>query len=182
MKDPPEASDAGPLPRLRPMLATSSTPFDDEDYLFETKWDGVRALAAVAKGAWQVWGREGQSYTERYPELAALLCLPPGTLLDGELVLLREGRAHFDALMSRHHRRAGQRIFANEPIHFMVFDLLYLAGRSLLGLPLLERRKLLRQHLPAHPVLTGCDGVIGTGRQYFARVVAQGHGALWPSV
>src|ERR1700687_4588339 len=42
-----------------PMLATKAAPFDAEDYLFEVKWDGVRALAAVEHHTWSLWGRHG---------------------------------------------------------------------------------------------------------------------------
>src|SRR3954471_5124395 len=101
------------LPRLLPMLATASEPFDDDGCLFEVKWDGVRALAAVEPGGVRLWGREGAEYTGRYPELAGELGqLPSGTLLDGELVLLRGGLPDFYGLMSRHARRPGRRPFA----------------------------------------------------------------------
>ena len=74
------------LPTLLPMLATPSDPFDSPDYRFETKWDGVRALAAVDATGWRLWGRDAADYTSRYPDLAVLRRLPPGTLVDGELV------------------------------------------------------------------------------------------------
>jgi bifunctional non-homologous end joining protein LigD len=77
------------------MLATSSPPFDDPACRFELKWDGVRALACVVRGSWRLWGREGIDYTERYPELVALRLLPPGSMLDGELVVIREGGLTF---------------------------------------------------------------------------------------
>src|SRR5262245_14547048 len=48
--------------RLLPMLATSAAPFDDPAYFFETKWDGVRALASVDMGRWRLWGRAGSTH------------------------------------------------------------------------------------------------------------------------
>ena len=77
---------------LLPMLATAAVPFDSEAYLFEVKWDGVRALAASEAGRWRLWGRTGTDYTARYPELAVLGRLPTGTVLDGELVVLQDPR------------------------------------------------------------------------------------------
>ena len=68
-----------------PMLATKAAPFDAEDYLFEVKWDGVRALAAVNQCSWSLWGRHGVDYTARYPELAVLRRLPSGTVVPGDL-------------------------------------------------------------------------------------------------
>jgi hypothetical protein len=64
-----------------PMLATKAAPFDADDYLFEVKWDGVRALAAVEHHTWSLWGRHGVDYTARYPELAVLRRLPSGTVV-----------------------------------------------------------------------------------------------------
>ena len=81
------------LPQVLPMLAVSAAPFDASDYLFEVKWDGVRALAAVDAHAWRLWGRRGSDYTTRYPEWEVLRQLPAGTLVDGELVVFRDGRA-----------------------------------------------------------------------------------------
>ena len=53
------------VPRLLPMLAVPSIPFDDEDWLFETKWDGVRALALVERDRLCLWGREAADYSGR---------------------------------------------------------------------------------------------------------------------
>jgi len=75
------------MERFLPMLAVQSQPFDSAEHLFEVKWDGVRAVAAVEAGQWKVWGRELADYTQRYPELDVLRRLPAGIVLDGELVL-----------------------------------------------------------------------------------------------
>jgi ATP-dependent DNA ligase len=167
---------------LLPMLATAAAPFDAAAYLFEVKWDGVRALAAVEAGRWQLWGRTGADYTARYPELAVLNRLPSGTTVDGELVVLRGGRADFPALLRRHQcprgdpRGAGafpQRL----PVRYVLFDLLFDRGRCLLQEALVQRRARLRELLVAldEPVLAYSDGVVGGGREFFAQVVAQGH-------
>jgi bifunctional non-homologous end joining protein LigD len=95
-----------PLPTyLLPMLSTSAKPFDDPGCLFDVKWDGIRALASVERKHQRLWGREAVDYTDRYPELEILRQLPSGTMLDGELVALRDGQADFLALMERHSRR-----------------------------------------------------------------------------
>ena len=54
---------------LLPMLAMSAKPFDSNQYVFEVKWDGIRALAAVNADHWQLWGRGCADYTGRYPDL-----------------------------------------------------------------------------------------------------------------
>src|SRR6516164_11105505 len=111
-----------------PMLATRAAPFDSDDYLFEVKWDGVRALTAIEDRRWRLWGRSGSDYTERYPELAVLRRLPSGTIIDGELIVLQNGRADFPALLRRHQRRSGA--YQPMPVHYVVFDLLFEKGQS----------------------------------------------------
>jgi ATP-dependent DNA ligase len=155
------------------MLATSSAPFDDPRWLFEVKWDGVRAIASVGERNWRVW-RERVDYTARYPELDALRRLPAGTTLDGELVAVRDGRPDFHALMRRHARTRRAR-FCAEPIHYMVFDLLCFRGRSLMELPFFERRKMLHDHVLDVPYVSLCDGVVGPGRPSFRAALAAGH-------
>ena len=90
------------LPRfVRPMLARPGQPFDSPDYLFEVKWDGMRALAFVDRDGQRIVSRHGNDLTEQFPELACLAKLPPGTVLDGELVVLRNGRPDLSLVQSR---------------------------------------------------------------------------------
>jgi bifunctional non-homologous end joining protein LigD len=91
------------LPRLLPMLAVPAKPYNSAEYSFELKWDGIRALAAVERGGWRLWGRERAEYTARYPELDVLRRLPAETLLDGELVTCdAHGRPDLPRLVRRH--------------------------------------------------------------------------------
>ena len=167
---------------LLPMLATQAKPFDNDDYLFEIKWDGIRALAASEGGGhWRLWGRAGADYTVRYPELAVLSRLPPGTVVDGELVVLRDGRADFPALLRRHQRQLPSSLMttcsAQPAIAYMLFDLLFAQGQSLLQETLVKRRKRLQDLLVAlkESLLVYSDDVVGCGRAFFADAVAQGH-------
>jgi ATP-dependent DNA ligase len=169
------------LPRLLPMLAVPSAPFDSPDYLFEIKWDGVRALLASDGDGWRLWGRGGVDYTLRYPELDVLCsALPVGTVLDGELVVWQDGRPHLAALLRRHGltdpfrlRQAGRWC----PVQYVAFDLLYQAGRSQLHAPLEQRRAGLAElcsglsHLP----LGFSAGVVGSGQALYAQALAAGH-------
>jgi len=165
---------------LLPMLATRAVPFDSDQYLFEVKWDGVRALAAIENRRWRLWGRNGSDYTERYPELAVLRRLPSGTIVDGELIALKGGRADFPALLQRHQRNPASALSPvgrQVSLHYVVFDLLFDQGLSRLRKPLQERRARLRDLLGrvGNPMLAYSDDVVGCGREFFARVVAQGH-------
>jgi len=172
----PMAAIYSQVPRqLLPMLATSTDPFDDPGCLFEVKWDGVRCLAAVEADGVRLWGREGANYSGRYPELEVLQRLPAGTVLDGELVMVRDGQPDFHALMARHARRPSRLPYFVETIRYVVFDLLHLGGRSLVDRPLSERRELLHEALPRRSVVMPCEGVVGKGRAYFKKVLKAGH-------
>jgi bifunctional non-homologous end joining protein LigD len=166
--------------RLLPMLAVPGEPFDSAEHLFEVKWDGVRALAQNGPGGWALWGREGADYRARYPELAALGRLPAGTVLDGELVRAGPaGLSDLAATLSRHRLTHPARIdqaSRRQPVGYVVFDLLYLRGRSLLGQPLRARRAALQDLLQrvAAPCLVFSAGVAGAGQAFFHAAVAQG--------
>ena len=166
--------------RPLPMLAVASAPFDSPEYLFEVKWDGVRALAACGPEAWSVWGREGADYSDRYPELEVLRRFPAGTVLDGELVRPGpSGRSELGSILSRHQLSSPariQRASHSQPICYVVFDLLYLRDRSMLGRPLRERRAALQELIERlqEPVLLFSQGVVGPGKAFFAALVAQG--------
>jgi bifunctional non-homologous end joining protein LigD len=130
------------------MLALPAAPFDADDYSFEIKWDGVRALAAVERGRWELWGRRGVDYTARYPELAVLGRLPAGTVVDGEPVVLRQGRTDLPALLSRHQRQRPPLVSQPVvPVCYVLFDLLQVRGRNLLKEALVHRRARLQEWL-----------------------------------
>lgn len=168
------------IQRILPMLAVQSQPFDSDGHVFEVKWDGVRALVAIEPSGCRIWGRKLADYSQRYPELDSLRSLPSDTVLDGELVALRSGRAEFGKLMRRHQLVSGHKIRQTSqvcPVTYVAFDLLYESGRSLLGRPLSERRQRLQDLIARFPDprLVFSDGVIGPGRDFFERVVEDGH-------
>ncbi len=136
-----------PLPKfLRPMLARPGRPFDSEQHLFEIKWDGIRALAFVEQAGYRLLSRHGRALGESFPELAVLADLPPGTLLDGELIVPRNGRPDLSLVQSRHQLRRGHKIRVRAqttPATYIVFDQLYDEFRPLLGRPLSVRRDIL---------------------------------------
>jgi bifunctional non-homologous end joining protein LigD len=165
---------------LAPMLAvTAREPFDAADYLFEVKWDGIRALSCRDEASWRLWGRDAVDYRPRYPELAVLAALPAGTMLDGEIVLCSQGVPNLPRLLARHGRATApscQHFVAQPPVTFVVFDALYDAGRCLLGRPLSERRESARQRVAAlaEAQVVFSEGVVAAGRSFFAQAVAAG--------
>ncbi len=146
--DPPEDPAAEPLPaEVKPMLARLGTlPADPAGWVAEVKWDGVRALVWVEGGRVRLESRNGLDITSRYPELGALgpvLGARPA-LLDGEVVAFdAEGRPSFERLQTRMHvgsDAAVRRRLRDTPVTLVLFDLLHLDGRSLMGSPWEERR------------------------------------------
>ncbi|MGY1605000.1 non-homologous end-joining DNA ligase [Geodermatophilus sp. SYSU D00815] len=135
-------------PDFTPMLATPGElppAAEDDDWGYEFKWDGVRAVALVSGGRLALRSRKGDDITVRYPELARLPAALAGrdVVVDGEVVALDEqGRPDFGALQNRMHRTGPEvpRMAREKPVTYLVFDLLAADGEDLLDLPYAERR------------------------------------------
>ncbi|QYN40505.1 non-homologous end-joining DNA ligase [Pseudonocardia sp. DSM 110487] len=131
------------------MLATAGEPRAGAEWSFEFKWDGVRAVTAVAGDRIRAQSRRGNEVTAGYPELTDLVELLDGrpVLLDGELVAFDEdGRPDFGTLQHRMHVRSPDpQLVERIPVSYIVFDLLYLDGESLLGDTYDRRRALLEE-------------------------------------
>jgi bifunctional non-homologous end joining protein LigD len=146
--DPPEDPDREPMPgRIEPMLAKAGPLPKDGDWAYEIKWDGVRAIAYVDGGRLRLESRNSKNITPRYPELRPL-GRALGTheaILDGEIVAFGDdGRPSFERLQGRMHLTSEsqvRRLSQSRPVAYVIFDLLFLDGRSLLELPYLERRE-----------------------------------------
>ena len=148
---------------LRPMLATlTDKPFDDPDWVFETKWDGFRAIA-VARPEATLYSRNRNDISRKYPSIcAALAKIKYEAVLDGELVALDEhGRSRFQLLQNAEREPAR--------LLYCVFDLLYLDDKDLRGKTLLERKGALEKILPKSPLLLYSAHVVGEGIEAFNR-------------
>lgn len=151
--DPPTDPAAEPMPeRVEPMLAANGgLPRDDGAHGFEIKWDGVRAVAHLDWGRLTLTGRNGTDFSARYPELRELASSLGSRrlILDGELVALdSEGRPSFERLQARMHlasSAAARRRMREIPVSYVIFDLLWLEGRSTLRIPYRDRRRLLAE-------------------------------------
>jgi len=153
-----------PMPRdVKPMLATLvEEPFDGPEWVFEIKQDGYRAIAELRQGVVQLYSRNNLSFNRKFPSIAhSLQSLRADAVLDGEVVALDDqGRSYFQLLQN--HLRSGQ-----GSITYFAFDLLYLNGKDLRSLPLVQRKELLRDMLPQLPELRYNDHIPEAGSDFF---------------
>ncbi|MDQ4103051.1 MAG: non-homologous end-joining DNA ligase [Actinomycetota bacterium] len=129
------------------MLASAGEPPSGPGWAFEFKWDGVRAIAALAGQQVRLYSRNGNDITAGYPELTTLSRLPGGrsALLDGEILTLDDaGRPNFGLLQQRMHVHSPSPDLVDRvPISYYVFDVLDLDGHRLLSQSYQRRRELL---------------------------------------
>ena len=133
---------------IAPMLAKIADAIPDEaGFQFEPKWDGFRALAFRRDAALTLQSRDLKPLERYFPELEGALRaqLPPGCILDGEIVIATPRGLDFDALQQRLHPAASRvrRLSTETPASYVAFDVLAVEGESTMALPQAERRVLL---------------------------------------
>ncbi len=158
--------------RVEPMLATlTDRPFSDPNWLFEIKWDGVRALARIENDALTLRSRTGVDMDKRYPELASLpdALAARQAILDGEIVALDTlGHSDFELLQERMHVRApSESLLSRVPVVYFAFDLLYCDGYDLRETPLLDRKQLLHRLLRTSEQFRYSDHQLEHGKELF---------------
>jgi bifunctional non-homologous end joining protein LigD len=132
-----------------PMRATEGgKPFTDPAWIYEVKYDGYRCMARAGGEPTELRTKTGVDCTGWFSEVAGLLAALPGGphVIDGETCVLDEiGRSDFERLQARARRRRW--VPGADPVTFCAFDLLYLDGRNVMALPMVERKAMLRQLL-----------------------------------
>ena len=177
----PERAPFAP-PSIAPMLAVPGPlPVHDEEWAFEAKWDGARCvLTSAGDGTVQLTSRAGNDITVTYPELQALggILRGRGVVLDGEVVVLdAEGRPDFGLLQRRMgvaNARHATRLAQQTPVQLVVFDVMFLDGRSLLTSSYRERRQVLSGLGLAGPHWSAPGYVHGHGARTWEAVVREG--------
>ncbi len=170
-------AEEGPPPE--PMLATvGDGPFDDPEWLFEPKWDGVRAIAVCGEET-RLLSRNRKDVTVAYPELRRLnnQVVALDAMLDGEIVALEDGVPSFQLLQRRMHLRDEskiERMSRIAPVVYMVFDLLSMDGRDLTGFPFTRRREMLEEAIVPSSHLSLSPVTAGAGVALFQAVSEQG--------
>jgi bifunctional non-homologous end joining protein LigD len=167
--------------KVKPMLAFLAEPFNDRNFLYEIKFDGTRTLAYINKEKREVklLNRRGIWFQDRYPEMNELWKDVNGkkVLLDGELVIFKEGKPNFYLLAEREH--IGEKVRAEllskiNPATLIVFDILYKDGKDLIGLPLIQRKRILKDTVKESERLILSIYVMEKGKKFFEEVKKQG--------
>jgi len=157
-------AEKGPMPRtLEPMKAQLvDAAFDDDRWLFEVKWDGIRLVSFIDNGKVSLQTRAGRIVDDEYPQLQAVsrLVNAKQAVLDGEIVALdEEGRPSFQLLQNRGKEP--------HPMQYVVFDIVYLDGQRLFRVPLEDRKRLLRDIVRDSDLLKYSEHVLGEGKAFF---------------
>ncbi len=122
---------------------------DSDEWAYEIKWDGIRALGYADRGKWSMLSRRLEDVSARYPELEAIAeqLGDHSAILDGEVVALdSDGRPRFQLIQSRMGLSSPAAVkakMAQQPVDYVIFDLLHLDGRCVRDLPYAQRRELL---------------------------------------
>jgi DNA ligase D-like protein (predicted ligase)/DNA ligase D-like protein (predicted 3'-phosphoesterase) len=160
-----------------PMLAQpTEKPFNSEDWIFEVKWDGIRAISYV-NGGLSIRSRNGREMKYNFPELEELTNLTENCVVDGEIVVMKGGKADFQVLSERNKTTSIENVrYMSQtlPATYIVFDILEKDGRPLLSLPLIERKRLLKEYARegSHVVLSAY--VESEGEAYYKAALAKG--------
>ncbi len=165
------------MKQYRPMLASpADAPFSSDEWLFEVKWDGIRAISYVNEEL-SIRSRNQKELIDNFPELIELKELTRNTVLDGEIVVMKEGRPDFQTLIQRK-----QNIKPNEikyfsgkfPATYVVFDILEKDGKELLDIPLVERKRILKDSVREGKFVVLSLFVENTGEAYYRAALEKG--------
>jgi len=180
--DPPADPDREPMPRkIVPMLARAGElPSQERGWAYEVKWDGVRAIAYCEPGRLRLESRNLNDITDTYPELSSLhrALGSHAAVLDGEIVAFdSDGHPSFSLLQQRmglKSRAQARRQMSARPVSYMVFDLLWLNGHSLMELPYSERRSRLADLRLLTDSVQSPEHLLGDGQALLQASIEQG--------
>lgn len=164
------------LKTIKPMLAEPAEgPFDSQDYFFEVKWDGTRAIAFI-EAKTRLQNRRLIDITSRYPEINIEI-KGVEAILDGEIILMHGGKPDFHMLQMREHVSGPFKIkylSKEHPASYIAFDLLYHDGVDLTEKPLFLRKKQLEGVLKESDNVLRCDYIQGGGKKYYQAAIERG--------
>jgi len=162
-----------PFPKnIKPMLATlTDRPFDDENFIYEIKWDGYRAIGYLENGKVDIRSRNELSFNEKFKSIAeALKEWKINAIVDGEIIAINDkGHADFQQLQGFVKNAKAAHLV------YYVFDILWYNGRDLTGLPLIERKAILQSILPEdQSIIRYSDHIAKEGIAFFKAALEKG--------
>jgi DNA ligase D-like protein (predicted ligase) len=162
------------------MLAKTREAFDDENYFFEPKWDGLRVILFLRDRKLELQNRNLRDATGSYPELQRIKASirAKAAVMDGEVVVLGEnGTPNFGSLQARFGVDDPKRVSVlakTTPVTYVAFDLLHINGQDVINRPLVERKRRLKSILREGPYLLYGDHVEGQGTRFFQEATRRG--------
>jgi DNA ligase D-like protein (predicted ligase)/DNA ligase D-like protein (predicted 3'-phosphoesterase) len=166
------------MKKYKPMLAkTAEAPFSSQDWIFEVKWDGIRAIAYVDKQQLSLQTRNQKELKTFFPELQELTALIDDAVLDGEIIVMSDGKVDFQTLLKRIQAASSRDIAflqRKHPVLYIVFDILEKNGSSMLDKPLMERKKILQETLKEGNYVIISDFVEEKGEAYYQASLEKG--------
>ena len=165
---------------ISPMMAKTGKPFDSDDFIFEPKWDGLRALLFKHDRRIELQNRNLKDVTAGYPELQKLKSSikARSAIVDGEVVILDEkGLPDFGKMQHRfgiNDPREATVLGKTLPATYVAFDLLHLNGKDLIARPLEERKSCLQTIIREGPHLLLGDHVDRKGKRFYDEASKQG--------
>lgn len=166
---------------IKPMLATLTDDyFSSKDWIYEHKFDGERCLAIKKNGVVHLMSRNEREINREYPEIAAALAADPADnfIIDGELVAVnKKGLSDFQMLQSRINLSNEEKIKERAklvPVRYRIFDVLHAQGYDTRALPLLARKKILKQLLHFNRTLVYTTHRTPNGLTYFKQACKMG--------
>jgi DNA ligase-1 len=161
----------------KPMLAQpAKAAFTSKDWIFEVKWDGIRAISYVNTD-FSIRSRNNKELKENFPELEELKNLAENAVFDGEIITIKNGKEDFQTLIERSKAASAYEIrylAQRFPATYLVFDIIEKDQNPLVNLPLAERKKILKESLKEGKNVVLSVFVEEEGEAYYDAALSKG--------
>ncbi|MEJ2271756.1 MAG: ATP-dependent DNA ligase, partial [Candidatus Bathyarchaeota archaeon] len=158
------------MKKYKPMLAkTAVEPFSSKDWIFEVKWDGIRAISYI-NDEFSIRSRNQKELKTLFPELHELKQLTRNVVLDGEIIVMTEGKVDFQTVLRRIQANSSRNIEnlrLKHPALYILFDILEKEGKSLTKKPLIDRKQILKESVKEGNNVIISVFVENNGEQYY---------------
>lgn len=165
------------MKHYKPMLARQAkVPFSSRDWIFEVKWDGIRAISYIGE-EFNIMSRNQKELSGNFPEFYELRNLTHNTVLDGEIIVMKDGKADFQTLVRRKQNMSPANIrymSGKFPATYVIFDILEKDGQKLLDIPLIERKEILKNSVKEGKFVVLSLFIEGTGEAYYKAALEKG--------